>query len=1277
MEASSGGIGRIFAPGTGSRAPPWRSRCSAATTPFELERFEREGMLLSELHHPGIVRYVARGQTPDGERFLVMEWLEGEDLKQRLARSPLTPTESLTVLRNAAAALAVAHARGLVHRDIKPGNIFLAGGSVDRVYVVDFGVACLIYETDPLTLAGTLVGTPGYMAPEQARGLPIRSARTDVFSLGCVLFECLTGRRAFPGADVVAVLAKVQLQEPPSVRALRPDLPEALEKLVAGMMAREIDARFADAAVVVAAVEPLADFHGARAPALDRGSNSGAESSGSTADGRIPSLGTNEQRVVTVVLASSGAVPAAMRAQALATLEVERQGGHLDVLLSGVMLVTIWGAGSVVDRAARACRCALGLLLHFPDVSVCVATGRGVISARVVEGRVIDRAAQALHETRPGAVRLDATTAQMVEARFLVEEEGEARILRRERDSQQAEPVLLGKSTSFVGRSRELGLLEAELDGCVEERAAGAVLITGEAGSGKSRLARELLARIRRRSTPIEVLAGRADSLGERSPFGIAGDALRRAAGIDDAEPLEIRRQRLKARLGRHLAGASLSRVSAFLGEMAGCPFPDSTAPPLRAARTNAHLMGDAMRAAWEEWLGRECEVQPVLLMLEDLHWGDAATIKLVDATLRNLRDLPLLVVVLARPEIHARFTSLWAARGVREIKLGPLPRKASVELVCEALGKGAAVDIVARVVEHGNGNPFYLEELVRAVAAGRHDTFPDSVLGMVEARLDAEGLPSKRILRAASVFGERFSLRGVEALLGGDAAELEERVARLASRELILEPHATSRGGDALYTFCHALVREAVYATLTEEDRVLGHRLAGEWLEGTGSTDAVALAEHFVRGGEPGRAVRWYLRGAQQALTADDLAAAVDRVARGASCGASGEERGTLLLVQAEAEIWRGELTLGERCATEASTLFPAGSEGWFQASYQAVIAAGKLGHFDRVEASFASSTGGSTEGAAGIAARISYLCACASNLLFGGRYAAADSAFAALSPLRAPDALSTALIHQSRGFRASARGDSGACLECLTLALAAFEQAGDRRNATMTRVNLGFTRAELGELEGAEEALRGALLTADRMGLHDVAALARTNLGYVLGCRGQLDEARRLMRQAIDAHARQQAARDEGLARTYLAQIELRAGDPGAAEREARAAAAALVGAPSVRVCALGACARALLAQGRVPEALATASEAYAQLTALGSIEEGDAAVRLAYAEALMAAGGQAGELATVLTDARARLLARSAQISDLDWRARFLSRVPDNAATLAMAGAVLGAG
>jgi len=209
------------------------------------ERFTREADVLSQLRHPGIVSYIDHGTTPHGEAYLVMEWLEGEDLDQRLARQGLTLPETVTVFRQIAEALSAAHRHGIVHRDLKPENIFLVGRRLDKVSLLDFGVARLV--SSELTAHGLAVGTPLYMAPEQARGDRDVGPSADVFTLGCVMFECLTGRRPFAGEHTSHILASILLQEAPCLRTLRPTMPEDVEELLARMLSKDPTQRPKDA----------------------------------------------------------------------------------------------------------------------------------------------------------------------------------------------------------------------------------------------------------------------------------------------------------------------------------------------------------------------------------------------------------------------------------------------------------------------------------------------------------------------------------------------------------------------------------------------------------------------------------------------------------------------------------------------------------------------------------------------------------------------------------------------------------------------------------------------------------------------------------------------------------------------------------------------------------------------------------------------------------------------------------------------------------------------
>ncbi|WP_437762847.1 protein kinase [Sorangium sp. So ce281] len=1300
QQVAAGGMGTVYRAHDRLDDRPVALKVLHSREAFDVERFERESQILAELSHPGIVRYVTHGRTGAEDHYLAMEWLEGEDLAACLARRQLALAESLAVLRRTADALAFAHSRGIIHRDVKPSNIFLVAGDVGQLRLVDFGIARPDGESRRLTYTGGILGTPGYIAPEQIEGGGALDARADVFSLACVFYECIAGRPAFEGAHVMAALAKLLFQTTPRLREVRADVPEPLERLMDRMMAKNPEDRprdCGDVGVELAQIAEVLDGWATPRPAT-LASPRDATMRSARPDGFLT---RSEQRLVSLVLAgepddvqmsvaAAGGVPSASDVSSVlqelssegpgsavprseVRAAVEPYGAHITEISRGSLIAILAGAGSAVDRAERAARCALALRARFPGIPLAVATGRGVSSAKLIEGDVIDRGVRALRAAHAGAVRLDDVTASVVGGRLKVESDENGPFLATETAADESVPVLLGKPSVWVGRIRELSMLEGVFSGCVSESLASAVLVIGAAGSGKSRLRLEFLTRVRRQFGSVEILSGRAESMAAGSPFGLIADAIQKAAGMREGEPVEARRRKLTRRLGRHLSGEALSRIAAFLGELSRTPFPDGETSGLRAARDNAMLMADATRAAWEDWLAAECAAQPVLLVLEDLHFGDPATVRLIDQTLRNLRDLPLMLLALARPEVSKQFPGLWTDREVQTIKLGPLPAKASERMVRSALGEDTPAETVARVVERADGNPFYLEELIRAVATGKGDVLPDSVLGTVEARLDAEGHEAKRVLRAASIFGDRFSKLAVAALLGGATRvkETETWLDALAARELIAPVSTPGWLIPTDYVFRHAIVREAAYAMLTEPDRALGHKLAGEWLERSGHTDAMALAEHFRRGGEPGRAVRWYRRAAEQALEANDLASALARAEMGVQCGAADEELGRLRLVEAEIALWQQETALAVQRGTEAASLVRTGSSPWFRAIGQVIIAEGKLGHFDRVEAWATRAA----EAAGAISARIMCLCEAAMYLIFGGRYTAADALIqmleAAASEPAGLEPQAAGQYQQARAVRAHTRGDIGAALSGFTAASAAFEQAGDRRNACTTRSNLGFLYGELGDFEVAESELRTALAGAQRMGLDDLETAALQNLGYVIAHLGQLEEAKLLEQRAAAAFQQQGDRRMEGVTLTYMAKIMLLSGDPAAAEREARAAVEALVVAPPLRAAAVAVLSRALLAQGRPEEALPAAREAFVQLEEAGSLEEGESLVRLAYAEALAAAGA-AREAAEALAVARQHLLDRAAKISDASFRERFLTCVPDNAKTLALAAA-----
>jgi len=1360
-KAGAGGMGTVFAARdrlTGARVALKVLHALDAT---DLERFAREAELLASLQHPGIVAYVAHGATPAGVPWLAMEWLDGEDLAARLARGTLSVGDAVACVASAAAALSAAHRRGVVHRDVKAANLFLVDGDVRRVKVVDFGIARLARGARGLTRTGIVVGTPHSMAPEQARGERTLDARVDVWALGCVLFETLIGRPPFDSESAIGVLAKILLDEPPDVCALRNEVPEALGSLIEQMLTKDPALRPDDGADVARALEALGTETTTRASVTPlRGA-----------------LGTDEQRLLCVVLvggldgaphsgldgAIDGATAATIRADrgpalsapvnsaavnsaamsADATLPgssatsretgldvpalsaalretVTAYGGRVELLGGGALVATMGGTGTPIDHAMRAARCALAMHALAPALPLAVVAGRGVADARLPVGEIVERGVVGLAAGARAAayarVRADALVSGLLSGRFELGRDAGGAFVRGELDEPDTRRTLLGRAVPFVGRERDLATLEATYDECAEEPVARVVLITAAAGAGKSRLVAELTSRLSARTPAPLVLRGRGDAMTTGAPFAPLARAVRRAADIADGEPLTVRREKLRARVARAFgpsrSARDVAQTAALLGELARVPFLDEDASDvLRAARRDPVLMADAMRGALQSVFAAELTRAPLVLVIDDLQWGDLPTVRALDDALRVLERTPLLVIAVARPEVDALFPALWADRELVRLPLGKLTRRAAEKLAREALGAALSDAALTRLVERADGNAFFLEELLRAEGATRaHDevetssgpamrsdaadaTLPDSVLGMVQARLDALDDDARRALRAASIFGEVFWRGGVARLLGlhADAQRLAASLDALAARELVARRPASALPDEEELVFRGALVREAAYASLTDDDRVLGHRLAGEYLEarfheaGT-APDVSALVTHFERGGLALRALPWLTRAAQEALEGDDLERAIALAERGLAtltvardanhdAAADAALHGALLQVSAEAHRWQGDYASARRLGEEAAALLRPGSAAWFAATGGALVACLQTGDHASVER-LAGDASAADADADARGAQLVCLSRAALQFLGLRRLDVAAQLAARVDALAREDAPSAprtrafvALVHASRALF---DGDPGTFLDQTARAIDDFDRAGDLRNACNQRVRYAFNAAESGDPETAESTLRIALSVAEQLGLRLVAAYASQNLGHVLTLLGRFDEARSALEAAIARAGDHPGV--VGGARIYLAELALAVGDAALATREAERAATLLGAGTPLEAIAHSVLARARLMGGDASGAYALAARAR-EVARAGAMEEGETLVLLTLAEAAFAAGDLDAARSAVRESA-AHVTGKATRFGDPGQRARFLERVPEHVRLRALA-ALLGAG
>lgn len=1247
-----------------------------------IQRFMLEARVLAKLRHPGIVRYIAHGATLTDEPYLVMEWLDGRTLSDHLAAHRMSVGETVEMATQIADALVVAHAAGVAHRDIKPSNLFLCAGSSASSKLIDFGIAFADFHSHTLTATGAILGTPAYMAPERITSRPVANAPGDVFSLGCVLYRCLAGQAPFRASDAIALMAKIAVDDAPSITSVRADVSPSLAELVERMLDKQPDRR-PDAASVVEQLRSIAadvydetiDSHGAGV------------------------LTHDEHRVVCVVMAQ---LPESSRGWAgisfddrddvvdypqdapTATMQgvragptwlaqirgIGRQyGGRLELLSGGALVSSHTGIGTVTDLAAHAARFALTLKNRVPDVRIAMSIGRSERDAEAA-GEVIDRAARMLQlpTERPAGISVDTTLVSLLDRSFQIRDQ----TLYGELPALEATRQLLGRSTPCVGRDGELRILHSLAELSIDEPSARVVLVTAPPGVGKSRLRHEFLRTVSQaQDAAVWFAAGDPVSAGSR--LVLLASALRRSAGIVEGEPIEIRRRKLRSYVEKTVGVEQAARVTCFIGELTHTPYEGEQIVELDAAREDPRVMSDQLRRAWLDLLRAAAHRGPVFMILDDLQWGDSPSIAFIDAALRELEDQPVFVLAMARPEVYDLFPKLWVDRDLHEIRLRNLPRKASGRLVRELLPD--VEDAVAdRVVKLAAGNAFYLEELIRAVAdGGSAESLPDSIVAMAQMRLEQLPAGGRQVLRAASVFGSVFWSRGVRHLVTTEheRPDIDNWLELLAEQEIIQSIAREKFPEHRAFRFRHDVLREAAYASLTPGDRQLAHRLAGDWLTEAGEQNSLVLAEHYERGNAPDKALAWFLAAAEASLQAHDYELAQSLVQRGVACGARGEELGMFRLVETRACAWSTAGERGEEVAEEAMALLQTGSEAWWEAAalrMNMAIIVGRTGPFidtlqriSRVD--FPETT---TQSAV-------FACGYASMALHRvGRHGQAKELVDRIAGLEDGSAgliaagyTSIALVYQAR----YADHSPGEAYDRATHSVQCFLRAGDRWGLAGAEIEQAKALCTLGAYDRAEPMFREILTRMRDQGVRYLEHATVNYLGLALARLGRVDEAIALYLASLEERG-VTGGLSAGLARFHLAGVYRMAGQLDKAEAEARAAARASLPLPPMRPAALAQVARICHEQGKGADAQKLIGEARKAQARSPVIDEGETFLDVVNIELHLAAGERAAAVSAA-ADAHARLMKRLETIEAPALRRSFLETAPDNAEVVRLAG------
>jgi serine/threonine protein kinase/tetratricopeptide (TPR) repeat protein len=953
-EIGSGGMAtvyRAYQPSMDRHVAIKVIRSSILHDPSLRERFQREARLIARLEHPHLLPVY----DFDGEHeppYIVMRYLEGGTLKQVQQRGGVPRDELLYILHQVSGALDYAHRQGVVHRDLKPSNVM-----IDRegnAFLTDFGIARSTGGDQELTGTGIMVGTPGYIAPEQAKGNGTVGKAADVYSLGVMAFELLTGRPPYEHESGFEVIL-AHLNNPiPKASEREPSLPATVDQVLSRALAKEPEKRHESAAALVEDLTRALRIKPSNAPAnlqsmtqtisLDQlAALQAKKDQAETPTNATPSDAQRQMTAVSVdvtemaeILYETGADAERVRAtmDRLWTRFGEvaaRHGGVVHSRSEETGLV-LWGRDRArEDDTERAIRAALDLrdavlaesrnLLGKswePTDESPLPFAAGITTGPVLleresdsgtytaSGAPITLASRLKDAAPPGGVLVAHETYTLVRGVFTFVPRDPLRIRGRKEPLEvylvaQVKPRAFrlkargieGVETKMIGREIELRLLQEALTLTLEDGETQVVTVVGEAGVGKSRLLYEFSSWMDLQEQTVWFFQARATQPSMLQPYSLTRDLFSFRFQILDSDPLAMVHEKFAKGVEGFL-GAGSARKAQFIGQLVGFDF--SEQPEVAAALKDP----DSFRAVAQGYLGElfttASKANPVVIHIEDIHWADDRSLDLVNNLVRENTHLPLFVLCMSRPSLYERRPQWGEGQRFHErIQLEPLSQLSSRRLVRELLKNVPEVPPELRdlVVDRADGNPFYIEELIKALIDDRVilkgdpewsvDTtrlstvrVPATLTGVLQSRLDTLPLPLQQMLQRASVVGRIFwdasAIHLNRETAGVGADETRAMLEELRDREMVLQREESGFAGTTEFVFRHAILRDVTYETVVPRQRRAFHKLVGDWLMEVGGERAgehtLLVAEHYTRAEEPTLAAAQLRKAGERVLT-------------------------------------------------------------------------------------------------------------------------------------------------------------------------------------------------------------------------------------------------------------------------------------------------------------------------------------------------------------------------------------------------------------------------
>ena len=726
------------------------------------DRFTREAKLIAKLEHPHLQPVYDFDGAHDPP-YIVMRFLEGGTLKQVMDADPLPPEEMLYMLRQVATALDYAHRQELVHRDLKPSNVM-----IDRegnAFVADFGIARVTDAAKDLTGTGNVIGTPGYMAPEQARGKSEIDGRADVYSLGVIAFELLAGRGPYDRESAMDELM-AHLQEPvPDITEVNAELSPEVNVVVQKALAKDREDRYTTSGVFIEELAKALHKQAAGSPSQLRNltqSFAAEQIAAIDAGSEEVHTPTDVQRQMTALymdvsdfaelLYESEETDAVQRdidrlRHAFEGI-AEDHGGMLESRTgeSGLMM---WGRAETNESdPEQAIRAALqmketivnqtekrwGETEEEPPFKAAITTGPVLLTREnsgdtTASGATITLAGRLKESAPPGEVLISHDTYTQVRGVFTVGKlppvrmRGRAEPLEvyqvleaRPRAFRQQARGIEGVETKMIGREPELKILQDALTLTMEDGETQVVTVVGEAGVGKSRLLYEFFSWVQLMQETVWFFEARATQPSILQPYSLTRDLFSFRFGILDNDPLPVVHEKFEEGIAGFMNGDS-KNVAPMIGQLVGFDFSDSTiVQPKLEDPESFHR--EALGYLGEFFL-TATKTNPVLIQVEDIRWADERSLDLLNGPARENTGIPLFIIYMARPGLYDRRPSWGEGQEFHaRLTLNALSRLDSRRLVREMLKRVDKVptDLRNLIIDRAEGNPFYMEELIKTL---------------------------------------------------------------------------------------------------------------------------------------------------------------------------------------------------------------------------------------------------------------------------------------------------------------------------------------------------------------------------------------------------------------------------------------------------------------------------------------------------------------------------------------------------------------------------------